>query len=342
MVIAIIGILVGLLLPAVQSAREAARRSSCTNNLKQIGLGALSYESAHRRFPPGYLASSASVEMERSAGEKHQFNGVLTYVLPYVEAQNIADRFTTTLNVGVKQYDTTHWWEDGNSGIASQAVISTFLCSSMIDGLPSRRVLGMVWHTPVITGSPEEARIENILSSRRSFLTTGPVPALTHYQGVTGFLGVSDASNGYEYTIGGVRNDINKGWNGVFSARSMTTTSKITDGLSNTLLFGEAPGTVGSNVPDDEGADSGFVVGVAWASNATLPVAGGLDASFQNPPDSSAEYQTHAGQFSSLHMGGIVNFSYADGSVHGLTKDTDLRTLVALASMRAGDIVPEE
>jgi prepilin-type N-terminal cleavage/methylation domain-containing protein/prepilin-type processing-associated H-X9-DG protein len=81
-VIAIIGILVSLLLPAVQSAREAARRTQCANNLRQIGIALNGYDSQYASFPPGSFWSSA--------GDR---GSILIRLLPYVEQQAIFDRF---------------------------------------------------------------------------------------------------------------------------------------------------------------------------------------------------------------------------------------------------------
>ena len=79
-VIAIIGVLVALLLPAVQAAREAARRSQCSNNLKQIGLGLLNYENAVKSFPPGEIALAGT------------FVSWSSTFLPYIEEQSIHDQ----------------------------------------------------------------------------------------------------------------------------------------------------------------------------------------------------------------------------------------------------------
>jgi len=101
-VIAIIGVLIALLLPAVQSAREAARRTQCVNHLKQMALGALNYESSRRRFPPGRLRPDWKIgSTERKLGytdyenltpsSRTGFYSVHIWLLPYIEAGNVYD-----------------------------------------------------------------------------------------------------------------------------------------------------------------------------------------------------------------------------------------------------------
>jgi prepilin-type N-terminal cleavage/methylation domain-containing protein/prepilin-type processing-associated H-X9-DG protein len=105
-VIAIIGILMGLLLPAVQVAREAARRSQCANNLRQIGLALHNYESSKTKFPVGSIQSN--------------FVSMFAKVLPYVEQGNTYDR-----------YDFSSYYTDPANAAISQQKIPVFLCPSM-------------------------------------------------------------------------------------------------------------------------------------------------------------------------------------------------------------------
>ena len=89
-VIAIIGILVGLLLPAVQAAREAARRVQCMNNVRQIGLALTNYESAHRRFPSGWVDWKQTTKPGW---------GVSQSLLPFMEQTNISSRLDTNFPI---------------------------------------------------------------------------------------------------------------------------------------------------------------------------------------------------------------------------------------------------
>jgi prepilin-type N-terminal cleavage/methylation domain-containing protein len=91
-VIAIIGTLVGLLLPAVQSAREAARRSACTNNMKQLGLGVLNFESARKRLP---AASSGSGASSTAAAGGYSW---ITAILPFLEETNLYTTISSASN----------------------------------------------------------------------------------------------------------------------------------------------------------------------------------------------------------------------------------------------------
>lgn len=102
-VIAIIGILVGLLLPAVQSAREAARRMSCQNNMKQIGLGVLNHESAYKRLPGSGQCGSTG-----SNSTPYQIHSTATQILPYIEQQTVYRMFDFTTDPVVAYGATPH------------------------------------------------------------------------------------------------------------------------------------------------------------------------------------------------------------------------------------------
>lgn len=94
-VIAIIGVLVALLLPAVQAAREAARRASCGNNLTQIGLALHNYEMAHGAYPPGTTDKSGPI-MNTTTGYHHNW---VEHILPYMEEQNAFNAIDQSVSV---------------------------------------------------------------------------------------------------------------------------------------------------------------------------------------------------------------------------------------------------
>ena len=132
-VIAIIGILIGMLLPAVQAVREAARRTTCSNNLKQMGLASLSYESALMKFPSagqakaGDNSTGANVffainnELEELGNPSHS---VQTYILPFIEGNNIHQLFDLDF-----RYDFSGSEAPTNIQ-ASQSEVNTFVCPS--------------------------------------------------------------------------------------------------------------------------------------------------------------------------------------------------------------------
>jgi prepilin-type N-terminal cleavage/methylation domain-containing protein len=135
-VIAIIAVLIALLLPAVQQAREAARRSQCKNNMKQIGLGLHNYESTFSRFP------SAGEGTNRSTIRREFFPAsTFSLILPYVDQAPLYNK----INFGF------HYTNSANSGnlAASQAVITLYLCPSNANQQPDTFSFGATDYMPI-------------------------------------------------------------------------------------------------------------------------------------------------------------------------------------------------
>lgn len=108
-VIAIIGILIGMLLPAVQAVRQAARRTACLNNVKQMAIAIHNYESAHGHFPSGIV--------DNDDDHQNALHSGFVYLLAYLEQKNVSD-----------QYDFDQPWNSANNRAVAETSISTFLC----------------------------------------------------------------------------------------------------------------------------------------------------------------------------------------------------------------------
>ncbi len=126
-VIAIIGILIALLLPAVQAARESARRTQCGNNLKQIGLALLNWESVHRKLPPGTMARQRfSYTYDPATTGGYEWPYLLDYILPQLEENNFFQA------VGGPAFDVMNPWFSPSTWPQSVngVPITTFVCPS--------------------------------------------------------------------------------------------------------------------------------------------------------------------------------------------------------------------
>src|SRR5262245_55604727 len=116
-VIAIIGILIALLLPAVQAARGAARRTSCTNHLSQISLAAQNFHAARKYFPPGYVSQPVGPSLSEA---QDQYTGVIPFLLPYFEYQSIYQKIEPVLLDMTRRSPTgtppLNWWHSSYPG----------------------------------------------------------------------------------------------------------------------------------------------------------------------------------------------------------------------------------
>ena len=306
-VIAIIGILIAMLLPAVQVVREAARRTQCLNNIKQIALASLNYESAVGRFPPGVLADERS---NRGIGSGVQSVGVFCQLLPYMELNNVADLVEVNLNPDVVDDAWQNFDPAGdmsfNTRLASQSRIPSFECPS--DDTEPTLVFASHFHNDIF---PRSIRDNFEFSVEHG---------LTNYSPIGGVLG--------SVTSSALSTDSKQweGYNGIFTNRSKTTFGQISDGSSNTLLFGEIAGQSGGSKP----------TGYAWMGAINLSM---FYWEFDRADLTSGQLNSmELNKYNSYHLG-VVNFARGDGSVATVPQSADLTTMYQLSAMGDGNVV---
>jgi prepilin-type N-terminal cleavage/methylation domain-containing protein/prepilin-type processing-associated H-X9-DG protein len=291
-VIAIIGLLTAIVLPAVQSAREAARRSQCKNNLKQIALAAHNFEGAHGYLPPGM---------------DFQHVGPLIYMLPFLDQQAYYDRFSFDSGF-------TYWWLNpvnrppfggppwipipvaDPSIYAAVGTLPVLLCPSAPPPEDIGGVLMCVTHgTPGVdwtVGIPPDTYYYSAAPGSQYLTRTFYAPSAgDYYYGSGKYRGV------FWYSKQGKGIKI----------------SDIKDGTSNTFLFGETPGdyvTWGAGITPQ--------LNTQCIATSGIYVTDGIDcgSGYLNP-DSDAIH------FGSRHPG-VIHFVFADGSVHGINNTVDL------------------
>ena len=339
-VIAIIGILIGMLLPAVQQVREAARRTECANNLRQLGIACHSYESALKSFPDGLYCSDAD---NNDTGTPYSLvwygHTVFAKILPYLEQGNVYNRFDLGLSAVAAKSNTVD--SNGNHGIDANvdeiptaAVIPSFLCPS--DALEINPVF-LDWNS---TGYSQGWH------GMTSYLANGGTHS-TYFRDY----GMQDNGVFYMTGPGSLPGSQSQTPNLEKNAKPCRI-GQIYDGTSNTLLFGERyhfDPHFDRILHDGSFAYSRYAIaewgtwGWIGGGNGTTHVFGStrLDApiNYQTPEDASANYSNvniRMSAYGSGHPGG-ANFGLSDGSVRFVPETIDAITFQAISTREEGE-----
>lgn len=302
-VIAIISILAALLLPAVQAAREAGRRLTCANNVKNLALAAHHYHDDYRRFPPGAVGP-LTPSFPQYAGLKQ--HGLGTYLLPYLEQRPLASQY---------RWDVS-WFDAPNQPVVTQQ-LGVWQCPSA----QSDRVAdGSV---PTITPPPQQP-----------FVGTA---ACGDYAG----MGVVDsglAQRGLIDPPGGPLDERGH-YEGVFPINAARRMADILDGTSNTILIAECAARPQLWQGHKQVGDASLLglSGAPWASRNLLWCRGAA-ANGTTFFGTCAINCTNDREVYSFHPQG-ANTAFADGSVHFLNASTDIRVFAALVTRAGGEVV---
>ena len=318
-VIAIIGILVALLLPAVQAAREAARRAQCINNLKQVDLAIHNFASAKRRFPPGVTYNPTGACLSVIQGSYFGFS-MFTRILPYLEENALDARYKPQL-IGA--------WQSNHPQPPIR--IYTYECPSDMAG-------GRTFYYEYPPPPPFFDALGNVAFaiSVDGFHNDGS--KCTFDQSPT-------------YSPKGA-----KGLHPVFHVNSKTTFAKILDGTSKTIILSEMiagpPSSASYDADMDVRGNWNESLGCSFSGKFSPNSSAGdecmghckNDPLWGTPAKTPYAYYywgSWANAARSRHPGG-VNVAMADGSVNFMTDVVDLQLWQALISVNGQEMVSAE
>lgn len=311
-VIAIIGILVALLLPAIQAARESARRTQCSNNLKQLGVALHNYHDTHGRLPHTIVANYRQLGGRWGTTSPDHKGSWLVRLLPFIEQQSVWDQIDFDRNV---EHDSV---VDGRP--MHELVIPAFLCPS--DDHDGHWPDGFAWNP---SSNGQRRALSNYSASMGSQANE---PCATHanYWGHSTLVRGHETHDGTGNRVSGPINSIN--WAAEFR--------QITDGLSNTIALGEVRPRCEGHLRD------------GWMGFNALYTGTGIAINFNTcegtPGYGATACNRHVGAwgasqgFKSLHPGG-ANFVLCDGAVRFLSDSIDMVTYQALGDRRSGHSV---
>jgi len=351
-VIAIIAVLIALLLPAVQSAREAARRAQCTNNLKQIGLALHNYHDQNNSFPPGALVPNTGNLMTTLWGANSTYLSWRALILPQMEQANTYNAINTMEATFIIPSWTGQSTPDpGAMYTAWVTVSSVWLCPS--DGLNGNGLLpsgsnlangqDCAGTPPMNPATGQPATVTPVANYAGSFgdnyasnNTPGVIPWETPGPPRIGF---PPSWGGGQTSAPGVSADF-RGLFDIYCKYGSFGIVSVPDGTSNTIITGEVlpSDRAEVNFYHGNGATAGLTVPINFPSN-TFPA---LDPSCNGKYDMAVPLGCRFGSagkgFKSRHPGG-ANFGMADGSVRFLKQSMSLIVQCNLGSRNGGEVV---
>ncbi len=305
-VIAINDILIALLLPAVQQAREAARRSQCQNNLKQIGLAMHNYHDTHKVFPPGFIGGTGATGATPATGWAWG-----TFILPFMDQAPLYNQLQPGVTSAASCGDGSLCPSDANRLALLRTGLPAFVCPS--DPHPS------------ITENPGNGVCAVQIAGAGS----------TYRIGLSNYIASANANGSIDGTY-------TTTYNGMFFSNSRTRVRDITDGTSNTMMMMErhtrvAGGASGTN----EQRMGGNWAGLSYPNSNTYyayQVLGCIRPTFGEINGSASRWDSR--DPSSFHEGGI-QILLADGAVRFLSENVNTTTSYNLINIRDGQVLGE-